>query len=308
MKRILALVVFGAILSLQLFSQKQINHDDLRTDIRTYAEQNIHPQMKIWKSQIDQELNSEELAILNNLRAKAAEFKKDGLEHMRNFTPDRGSKGERKGMKGERKEMKGERGGHMKEFHAQLNTIIENHESYFASLTEKIAPLAEKWRTDMQSMKREWKQENIDKPECENKSENCPADGKGKGKHKKGNKFEKNPQHQLYRVMLWDGSNFDSEGEMFHKSDKSMGGINSTIYPNPSNNEINLEFNAPTQGVYELIISDASGNVVSKQNVNATSTGKINHVITGLNIGNGVYNYTITNGGKMESGRFAIQK
>ncbi len=301
MKRILAITVFVAFSSILLFSQNLINYDDLKNDIRTYAEQNIHPQMNIWKSQIDKELNSDELAILNSARAKASEFKKDGLEYMRNFTPDRGNKGTKKGKNHPMREQ-------MRELHTQLLPIIENHSDFFAKLSEEIQPKSEKWQDDMRTMKREWKQENVEKPECAKDSANCPNYGKGKGKHGKGNKFEKNPQHQLMRVMLWDGSPFEDEGEMFQKSDKSMGGINSTIYPNPSNNEINLEFNAPTQGVYELTISDASGNVVSKQNVNATSTGKINHVITGLNIGNGVYNYTITNGGKMESGRFAIQK
>lgn len=301
MKRILALAIFVAFSSLQLFSQNNINYDDLKADVKNYVEQNIHPQIKIWKSQLDQELNSEELAILNSLRAKASELKKDGLEHMRNFSPERGNKSGKKGKNHPMREQ-------MKDLHSQLLPIIENHSDFFSNLRDEIQPKAEKWQNDMRTMKHEWKQENVEKPECENKSENCPKEGKGKGKHKKGNKFEKNAQHQLFRVMLWDGNNFDYEGEMFQKSDKSFDGINSTIYPNPSNNEINLEFNAPTQGVYELTISDLSGNVVSKQNVNVTSVGKINHVITGVSLGNGVYNYTITNNGKMESGRFAIQR
>ncbi|MCO5250644.1 MAG: T9SS type A sorting domain-containing protein [Candidatus Kapabacteria bacterium] len=301
MKRILAITVFVAFSSILLFSQNQINHDDLKADIRTYAEQNIHPQMKIWKSEIDKELNSEELAILNSARAKASEFKKDGLEHMRNFTPDRGNKGGKKGKNHPMREQ-------MKEMHTQLLPIIENHSDFFSKLKEEIQPKSEKWQNDMRTMKRDWKQENVEKLECENKSADCPKNGKGMGKHGKGNKFEKNPQHQLMRVMLWDGSSFEDEANLFQKSDQSAARYNANVFPNPANDAINLEFNAPTQGVYELTISDVSGNVVSKQNVNVSSAGKINHVITGVSLGNGVYNYTITTGGIPESGRFVIQR
>lgn len=301
MKRILAIAALLAFSSILLFSQNQINYDDLKADIRTYAEQNIHPQMNIWKSSIDKELNSEELAILNNARAKASEFKKDGLEHMRNFTPDRGNKGGKKGKNHPMREQ-------MKELHTQLLPIIENHSDFFAILTEEIQPKSEKWQDDMRTMKRDWKQENVEKPECTNDSANCPHNGKGKGKHKMGNKFEKNPQHQLMRMMLWDGSPLEDEGSLFQKSDQSAARYNANVFPNPANDAINLEFNAPTQGVYELTISDVSGNVVSKQNVNVSSAGKINHVITGVSLGNGVYNYTITSGGIPESGRFVIQR
>ncbi len=273
--------------------------ETLKKQIKEYAELNIHPHMKLWKSKIDNELDKDVLQKLNNMRAEAAELKQQGFEMMKNFSSEK--------EKSKERPRQTEHRAKFKEFHVELSKIIEQHSKFFNELNDEIKPLAQKWREDIQKLKMDWKQSNNPTDNCEYKGENC--DGKGKrSKMKHARKFMNNPQHELYRVMLWDGKSIDFGDSEIERINQSFGNMNTTVFPNPSTGAINFEFDAVERGTYEIVITDISGNIVKSEKINVIAPGKNSHSVNGLNLGNGVYTYTISNNEKLESGRVVVRR
>jgi len=296
MKKVILITAIFAAFALCVNAQ---DTETLKKQIKEYADINIHQQMKTWKLKIDSELNNDELQKLNNLREEAAKLKHQGFEMMRNFSPEKGKSKERPRQVEQR--------GKFKEFHDELSKIVEQHSNFFNQMNDEIKPIASKWREDIQNMKMEWKKANNPDINCDKKGENCVGKGK-KGKMRHTRNFMHNPQHELYRVMLWDGKSLDFGDNEIERVNHSLSNMNTNVYPNPTTGAINFEFDAVERGTYEIVISDIAGNVLSSEKINVNSAGKINHTMNGLNLGNGIYSYTISHNGKVESGRVVVQR
>lgn len=290
-------IIFIAALFIFAVQAQSQDLEAIKSQIKEYTELNIHPRMQEWKSKIDGEINKEELQRLEQMRAEASKLRNQELEMMRNFTPE----------KGKGKPRQTEIRGQFKELHNELSKMIEQHSNFFNQLNDEIKPIAQKWREDIQKMKMDWKQSYKQANSCKYKGEMCDGHGK-RGKMKHARKFMNNPQHDLYRVMLWNGKSIDGEVFGFQRLEQSFGEMSANVFPNPSSGAVYFEFDAPKTGLYELVISDVAGNIITSEKVNVNTVGKLNHSINGLNLSNGVYTYTISSDGKMQSGRFAIQK
>jgi hypothetical protein len=52
---------------------------DLVTNLRNWAQDNVIPEMRKWKDQLDSKMNKEDLSKLNDLRSQASDLRKQGM-------------------------------------------------------------------------------------------------------------------------------------------------------------------------------------------------------------------------------------
>lgn len=80
------------------------------------------------------------------------------------------------------------------------------------------------------------------------------------------------------------------------------------LYPNPANSIAQLEFNSPVDGAASIVISDASGKVITTLFDGYLLSGNHSYSVNTDNLSSGVYYYTVNISGKIAGGVFVVAK
>jgi hypothetical protein len=77
-------------------------------------------------------------------------------------------------------------------------------------------------------------------------------------------------------------------------------------YPNPANNEVNIAFTTAQSGKVNVSVTNAVGQVMSNQTINAVAGQNNKTAVSTANMASGVYFYTIEANGQRTTNRFVV--
>jgi len=259
--------------------------------INDYKKDNIIFQMQMWKNKIDNTLSTDELNLLNELRAKAKHFKtelKVKREIQKNDFENMSKKERRNYKKNIHKSMKSE----LKNFKNEINDDLKNIMKNNLELTEEIISFAKengkKWKEDIkQIIKENYSDESLNKKRKHNKRENYK-----KNKYMSDDNRDKKLVAQIY---LFDGTD---ESEYFLKENQIINDNSfkeAKIVPNPFSSITNIEFELSQEEFVIVSIYNNTGDLVSVINNKKLPSGKhsIEFDANKYNLSNGNYIYKI---------------
>ncbi len=243
---------------------------ELREEIKSYTEKNILPEMQQWKALLDNSMAKDDLAKLNELRAKASaireEMTKEKTSLFNESKEEKWSKDELKDkMKDEKKEYKAE----LKEIMVQLKPIAEKYTDILKNIGEKAKPKRDEWENGILIIVNNWKNEH--KEELENMKGKRKIDAhafkRSTGLNKLG--FDGDKKKKAAMFMLWDGKKpFGVDGGIgINKSIKTVpreGTAGFRPFPNPFNEKTTIYFNLEKQENVNLSVFDDTGNKIAE--------------------------------------------
>lgn len=233
--------------------------DELRNQIKEYADQNIKPKLTEWKAEFDAKLNSDDLTKLNSLRAQAAEHRQNAKSQIRQHLQD--GSGEGRNRKDRRNDRQQNREV-MQNIFDQLKPIAEKYEKDIDAIADKAEPFRDKWQDDIGNIRDTWMEQHEDEM--------------GQGKGRRGGRGMRNAGGFMgmglcldgdnYRFLLWDGSaegfendnsfgsGFGSESGRYDKVSKN--------HPNPFSDNTTISFNLPKDEKVQLHVFDSDGKLI----------------------------------------------
>lgn len=313
--------------------QKQL-FSELRAKICEFQKNEVLPFMHDWKTQLDNSMESADLAKLNELRAKAAEMKKtmkmgpppNGPRGMgnpncnpsdcdktkckkQNCDPSKCDKS-KCGMMGK---------GKMGQFGAIMKDLAPLADKYSASLKtigESAKPKVEEWAAGIKKIVNDWRASH------KNEFENLHMQGKfGIGDMHFGlaHRFDFNRPHLAAMFMLWDGSDLCS-GQNPPDPLFGLAGVDaandeqaSGNYPNPFADKTTISFEMPQREKVTISIIDPTGNIVAVLFKGELSGGPQNFIFdvtkgSNANLGSGTYIYKIEGESFTKTGKMLLQR
>jgi hypothetical protein len=288
---------------------------DLREEIKNYSEKNIFPEIQEWKSILDKSMSKEDLAKLNDLRAKSVVMKNEMKEEKKSIIQE--SKEEdwdkddfKDKMKDESEEFKSE----MKTIARELKPLAEKYRYILAKIGEKAKPKKEEWENGILQIVNNWK--NNHKEEIEKLKNNKKIEKNLLEKATGFNKlnFDGDKKKAVARFMLWDGKQPMHELNENHPgSEKMLSEIKEALrsYPNPFNEKTTIYFNLSKSDLVNLSVFDESGNKITVLFEGELGNGEHSFVFNTKNYKNlsaGTYTYKLTTSNGTKSGRMVLAK
>lgn len=288
---------------------------DLREEIKNYSEKNIFPEILEWKTILDKSMTKEDLAKLNDLRAKSAAMKNEMKEEKKSIIEE--SKDEdwdkddlKDKMKDESKEFKSE----MKTVAKELKPLAEKYLDVLKKIGEKAKPKKEEWKNGILQIVNNWK--NNHKDEIEKLKNNKKIEKNLLDKATGFNKlnFDGDKKKAVARFMLWDGKQLMNEFNGNSNRNQKMLPENREdfrSYPNPFNERTTIYFNLPKPDMVNLSIFDDSGNKITVLFEGELGNGEHSFVFNTKNYKNisaGTYTYKLTTSNGTKSGRMVLTK
>lgn len=290
---------------------------ELREEIKSYTEKNILPEMQQWKALLDNSMTKEDLAKLNELRAKASaikeEMKKDKLALIEDRKDGEFDRDELKDkMKDETQEYKAE----LKEIMVQLKPIAEKYTDILKNIGEKAKPKRDEWENGILIIVNNWKNEH--KEELENmkgkRNIDTEAFKRSTGLNKLG--FDGDKKKKAAMFMLWDGKKpFGEDGGIgINKSIKTVpreGTAGLRSFPNPFNEKTTIYFNLKKQENVNLSVFDDTGNKIAVLFDGELAKGEHSFIFNSKvykNLAAGTYTYKLTTGTETKTGKMLFTK
>lgn len=322
----LLLIIGAGILIVLLYSNHLFSQDrpkpnpQIRTEVHNYFTSNILPDMKAWKTKLDNSMSAADLAELNGYRAEAKKLKSQMFDQMSQF------RGKMKGADSATK--------------AQFRATRMQFRDQFMNLAKEVKPLCAKYKTTLQAIGTEAKplmktwREDIEKI-VEKYAVNTPGQNNGvfKGKGPRGMMGgpgmlggpgmmgAHGKKAMAVRFMLWDGTDIMPNGEMGQLQEPSaLMGVNDLgsadnemiAYPNPFNNQTTIQFVLPKTTNVNISIFDDKGNLVKSFN-GQMNAGENSYVFDGTGNNNqklpaGTFLYKISSDGYNKTGKIVLDK
>jgi hypothetical protein len=295
----LTVLTAGLVLAIDREEKRELMQE-LGDELRTYAEENIHPQMMNWKEQIDNEVSTSELEKLNQLRAEASKFMdemKSQRPNMRGMNKGRINKGENKGQRNRDMQMNRNAREGKQKFADELDEIIENHPDFFTGLFEEVETKQTVWKNDMKEIKDNWLEEN------KTELDDMPNKSKMKGMfraHNIENRF-RNPEH----ILLWNGV-----PPRKPKMNNNFGSTKIESYnsPNPFSESTSIHYSIEDAGNYTIEVINSAGNKIETLHSGNLNEGEHTFSFAAKNLEPGVYFYKISGEGLEQTEKMIISK
>lgn len=290
---------------------------ELREEIKSYSEKKIHPELLEWKEMLDKSMSKEDLARLDELRAKAAaireEMKKDKASLMAEGKDEGWDKDEIKDkMKDESKDYRNE----MKGIMIELKPIAEKYSDVLKSIGEKAKPKRDEWENGILQIVNNWKNEHKEELDDMKGKRNFDADAFKKSAGLSKLDFDGDKKKKAAMFMLWDGKKpiGEDSGTRMNKSIKtapSEGKAGIRSYPNPFNEKTTIYFSLGSQENVNLSIYDESGNKIAELFEGELAKGEHSFVFntkTHKNLAAGTYTYKLTTATETKTGKMLFTK
>lgn len=315
-KIISSVIVFvfcvSALFAAQLNAQeKREIFKDLHKKVHEYSVENIFPQMLIWKEKLDASMEEDDLALLNGLREKAAEMKKEMRDKIKSHIRDR-KKDCDPGNKDKMKKNFRHKKSLMKELAGELKPLAEKYADVLKAIAEDAKPYSEKWKSDIKDIAAAWKEEHSSELE---EMKHFPR----MKKH-----FNKlfltglDGRRKTAMFMLWNGEipEFPEEDDSQIINSIDNGEMKSSepkVYPNPFTENATIKFYLDNGLDVSLKIYDQSGNVVTTLHDGFLGKGEHAFEFGKKTAGNtalasGKYYYQLKVGSEIKSGTLLLIK
>jgi hypothetical protein len=309
---------------------------ELRTEMQNLYENDIYPNLKDWKSRLDNSMSSADLETLNKLRQEASSLRSsfrdklrvqaqdgtcDGNGPKQNKECDGSGQGKGKGKgkcHGKENCCDGKMQENLTKVFTELKPLAEKYKSVLEDIGKTAEPMSTEWRDKAKTIAENWK---------ENHKE-LLGDAAGKGREPRGpmmgmiSGFDLSREHKAAMFMLWNGE-VKSCGELFGDASQSTtmissvdnlsdpkSGINN--YPNPFTEKTTISFNLSKADKIKVYIVDNAGSVIETLYNGNLEAG--DHSFTfnasGKNekLPSGTYLYKIESSNSTKTGKMMLQR
>jgi ElaB/YqjD/DUF883 family membrane-anchored ribosome-binding protein len=293
-------------------SQKKQIVKELRSEIHSYAKANILPELSKWKQQLDGSMSHEDLAKLNELRAKASEMRKQLREKMKDFwqgsqeEPEEGAEDAKGALHKEG----------MMDILTELKPIAEKYSDVLKDIGKKAKGFFPDWKDGIKEIVKNWKDQHQD--------ELSSMKGFKAGRFMRNPFFsdDVNKKRAAARFMLWDGKDPMPENELNKFNEQaevqntgSIQGILTDIKasPNPFSEIITISFTNTRTADINLEIYDNSGKLIQEIFNGSLSKGSHSYNFNASKTGDGklspgTYYFKLTSNGKSFSDKIILNK
>jgi hypothetical protein len=307
---------------------------ELRTEMQNLYKNDIYPNLRDWKSQLDNSMSNADLETLNRLRQEAGTLKSsfrdklrvqaqdgscDGTGQKQNVECDGSGKGKGKGKCHSKvKCCDGKMQEGLTKIFTELKPIAEKYKSVLEEIGKTAEPLSTEWRTKAQTIAENWKETHKE----------LIGDAMGNGRGPRGpmmgmiSGFDLSREHKAAMFMLWNGEE-KSCGELFGDVSQSTtmitsvdnlsdpkSGINN--YPNPFTEKTTISFNLSKADNIKVYIVDNAGSVIETLYNGNLEAGDHSFTFnaTGKNekLPSGSYLYKIESSNSTKTGKMMLQR
>jgi hypothetical protein len=310
---VLAFIVFAGLSAMgqtapvQLDAKTRQALKELVQQVRDYAQTNVIPKMREWKTTLDNSMSSDDLQALNALRLEAARMKKDGIAFALALKKAAAANNAADAAlyKSKFKDLKAERDV----LFSNLKPLGTKYKSTLVSLGQEAKPSVEVWKQGGMKIVVGWYLKHANDLSADRKK--AFADGLERLKTFAGLDPSVRSKLAAAMFMLWDGSDIPDFSQ-FLNEDNSVADKDENLtpegyglepnFPNPFNPTTTISFTIPQTQHVSLIVYDALGRIVATL-VDA-ELGAGNHSVSfdGQKLASGMYIYRI------RSGDFVLEK
>lgn len=321
-RRALVALMLALFLGSAAFSQTPVNPRDQKAkqaliqlfkELRDWAQSEIIPKMKDWKTKLDNSMSSEDLSVLNKLRDEATQLKQKGKRYaaaLKTATNNNNAANVRL-IKAKIKELVAQRDALLKDlkplgtrYKPTLEEIGKDAKTYAGIWKEDIKKLVTTWYADHQS-------------DLTMGYRRVFAKGLERLKALAGIDPTLRAKISAARFMLWDGKDLPDVSEMINEETLDPQAEATQVpegysleanYPNPFNPSTNITFSIPQAQHVSLTVHDALGREVATL-VDA-DLGAGSHTVTfdAKNFASGVYVYRIRAGDFVQEKKMQLVK
>lgn len=281
-------------------------YDDLRNQIKNYADQNIIPKLSIWKAELDAKLSSDDLTKLNSLRAQAAEHRQNMKSNMRQHLQDGSGQGRNRE---DRRKNRQENREIMDNIFDQLEPIADKYEKDIDAIADKADPFMKKWQEDINNIHNTWMEQHKDELNQEN------GRRKGRGMRNTGAGLLRlgmcqNGDHNKF--LLWNGTaealeNDNAFGSGFGSENRDID-QGSRNHPNPFNDNTTISFYLPKDEKVQLHVFDSDGKLIQTLCNEELNAGDHSFEFKPDNDASGTYFYNLKSESLNKTGKMILSK
>jgi hypothetical protein len=309
-KKILATMVLALLLAATAISQSPPSPGDQKSKEalkelfqqgRDWAQTNIIPKMKDWKTKLDNSMTSDDLRALNTLRDQAAQIKGDGKKlasaMKRAWQNDNFANVKR--YRGKIKELGEQRQGLLKE----LKPLALKYKETLVEIGKDAKPYGREWKEGFKKVVTDWYENH--KNDLSRAHKKAFAKGVARLKMLAGIDETLKAKVAAARLMLWDGKDLPEVGQLMDDESLSPDAtMNQTPegyslesnYPNPFNPSTKISFTIPVAGHVSLVVFDALGREVATLVDSELGAGTHTTSFDGQKLASGVYIFRIRAG------------
>ena len=309
-KKISALIVLTLLLAVTALSQTPPNPGDQKSkealkelfqQVRDWAQTNIIPKMKDWKTNLDNSMLSDDLRALNALRDQAAQIKGDGkkLAAALKKAWQNNNFANVKRFKEKIKDLGKQREGLLKD----LKPLALKYKGTLVEIGKDAKPYGKEWKEGMKKVVADWYANH--KNDLSREHKKAFAKGVARLKMLAGMDETLKAKIAAARLMLWDGKDLPEVGQLMDDGslnpDAAMnqtpeGYSLESNYPNPFNPSTKISFTIPEAGHVSLVVFDALGREVATLVDSELGAGTHTVSFDGQKLASGVYIYRIRAG------------
>jgi len=276
-------------------------------DLTDWAQENIIPTVREWKTSFDNSLSREDLRLLNSLRDRATQMKNDGRRYalalrraLQNNNPERARFFRRKleALKQDRQALLND-----------LKPIALRYKTGLERIGAVAKPHVREWKAELGRIGREWYQQHQQdlSPVAKRALRRALA------KMKLFDQTDEATRAKIAaaRFLLWDGSDLpqrswllDAETPDLESNEPEIpdGYSLESNYPNPFNPTTTIVFVIPKSERVALKIYDQLGREVAVLLESELAAGRHTVVFDAKNLASGVYIY------RLQAGAYVLQK
>lgn len=197
----LILLVVGTTMA-QSKGKKHKKNPELRKELRTHYQTNMHPVLQEKQAKIDAGLNSTDLASVNASRMEFAQLKAQARDAAKKRKELRKAGTDKEVIKEQAKKDKAEFKTAQKGIVESLLPLIDNNEELIKGVMLELKPLRQQWKEERKAIREKYALAEDEKADEKGKGKK-KGKANGKGKKKGEDKADFNKKRAA-RFLLWD--------------------------------------------------------------------------------------------------------
>lgn len=254
----------------------QAQHQELRTQMRTWFETSVMPTLRTWHHEYDASLSASDLATLKQLRAEAKQLKNTTHQSMLALRDQGLSREERKEQG---KALRERTHDEMMKIMEQVKPIAQRSKEKLREIFDRNEEQIDTWREQARKMVDAYCDEHDLDEGFGRRGGNGMMGGMG---------LLDGGRRAALRFILWDGSDLPDEPMMM---DRNMGSID--VAPNPSGSTATVRMNNLANGPATIEVFDMNGNRKATHPVQVNA-GTIDTTIPTSDLAPGTYMVSVS--------------
>jgi hypothetical protein len=260
-----------------------------RKEVKAYLKENVFPVVAEQRKKLDRELSAEEKTQIEQIRTQLKEMRQEMRANRKRFK-------HQEELSQEQKEQFREQRKAHRQLMNQAWEIADRHDDRIAALLEEMQEDAHKWKEDIHNMVKQERTQSYEQGENRERKGGRRAERM----HRQRGHFRKNGPRHLMKVfrpvqfLLFDAQDWETS------FNEPQGIDEVTAFPNPSSDQLNVEFELEKAGEIRFLLYDNNGNLIKTlyQGQQSSGTQQFSFDISQLQPGMYFYELSTPEGSK----------